>query len=207
MMGTSAFKARWTGSHTPESRENNVKLSCDKEHVVQWSITKYRAFCVSRSRNRRVLVWNVLKLCWIMAWPFYTWQLIMRLGELSALGATEKTGLWRQSSMCSDTLASRRRCRTSGLMFCFWRQGVAAFFSKSHNWLIWTPMCFSCFSFMNKFLTVKKTFLFNTNLKWFFLVDTFSNTGQISVYERIEERVCVPDISCGWDLLLAYFCF
>lgn len=48
-----------------------------------------------------------------------TLQLIIRLGESSVLGATEKIGLWRQSSMCSDTLVSRRCRRTSGVMFRF----------------------------------------------------------------------------------------
>ena len=38
----------------------------------------------------------------------YTWQLIIRFGELSMFGATKKTGLWRQSSVCSDTLDSSR---------------------------------------------------------------------------------------------------
>lgn len=51
-----------------------------------------------------------------------TWQLISRLEGPSVLGVTEKTGFWRQFSACSDTLDSRRPCRTSGVMFWFYRQ-------------------------------------------------------------------------------------
>lgn len=50
-----------------------------------------------------------------------TWQLISRLEGASAMGVTEKTGFWRQLSACSDTLDSRRPCRTSGVMFWFYR--------------------------------------------------------------------------------------
>lgn len=56
-----------------------------------------------------------------------TLQLIIRLGELSVFGVTEKTGLWRQSSMCSDTLDSRRCRRTLGVTFRFYRQTSTTF--------------------------------------------------------------------------------
>lgn len=51
-----------------------------------------------------------------------TLQLIMRLGELSALEAMEKTGFWRQSSMCSVTLLSNKHCRDSRVTLLCWRR-------------------------------------------------------------------------------------
>ena len=51
MMGTSAFKARWTGSHTPESRENNIKPSCDKEYVCSSKRQEHKCLGMKRSET------------------------------------------------------------------------------------------------------------------------------------------------------------
>ena len=61
-----------------------------------------------------------------LAWQglCHTWQLIIRLDWLSVLAATEKTGFWKQFSMCSDKLDSRRCCRMSGVTFLFYRHSV-----------------------------------------------------------------------------------
>lgn len=83
----------------------NVKKSSDirliSEEYATWS-TK---------------IWKSIK-----ASQLSTWQLIIRLAEPSVFEAMEKTGLWRQFSMCSVTLFSRKHCSTSGVTFLCWGQ-------------------------------------------------------------------------------------